>query len=198
MAATQADGSVLLQAHDVELAALSAAGDRRAFSELVRRHGSGVRVLLRRMGAAPALADAVAQEAFLAAYERIGDFRSEAPFQAWVRQIAARALVRRFLRGGGQFQDAGPAVKDAASAGETKSGDWDLDQALEGLSTLERICVGLCYGGGLPQSEAAEALKLPLGTLKSHLGRGLDELRRRLSATNEGVNPQSTERRGDG
>ena len=61
--------------HDVELAALAAAGDRPAFGELVRRHGAAVRGLLRRMGAEPSLADDIAQDAFLAAFERIVEFR---------------------------------------------------------------------------------------------------------------------------
>lgn len=61
--------------HDVELAALAAAGDRAAFGELVRRHGPAVRGLLRRMGAEPALADDLAQDAFLAAFEAIAEFR---------------------------------------------------------------------------------------------------------------------------
>ena len=51
--------------HDVELAALAAASDRRAFGELVRRHSSTVRALLRRMGAQPSLADDIAQDAFI-------------------------------------------------------------------------------------------------------------------------------------
>lgn len=60
--------------HDVELAALAAAGGRREFGELVRRHGSAVRGLLRRMGAEPALADDVAQDAFLQAFEKSAEF----------------------------------------------------------------------------------------------------------------------------
>ena len=76
--------------HDVELAGLASLGQRAAFGELVRRHGSAVRGLLRRMGADPALADDVAQDAFLAAFERIAEFRGEGTFQAWVKRIAAR------------------------------------------------------------------------------------------------------------
>ena len=79
--------------HDVELAALAAAGDRPAFGELVRRHGSAVRGLLRRMGAEPSLADDIAQDAFLAAFERVSEFRGEGTFSAWVRKIAARLYV---------------------------------------------------------------------------------------------------------
>ena len=82
----------------MELAALAAAGDRRAFGELVRRHGSAVRGLLRRMGAEPSLADDLAQDAFLAAFERIVEFRGEGTFAAWVKKIAARLYVRRWRK----------------------------------------------------------------------------------------------------
>ncbi|HEY9218198.1 MAG TPA: sigma factor, partial [Phenylobacterium sp.] len=74
--------------HDVELAGHAAAGDRRAFGELVRRHGSAVRGLLRRMGANPAEADDAAQDAFLAAFESITEFRGEGAFGGWVKRIA--------------------------------------------------------------------------------------------------------------
>src|SRR5580704_7449079 len=84
-------------AHDLELVALTATGGRAAFGELIRRHGSAVRGLLRRMGAA-ALADDVAQDAFLAAFEQISDFRGEGTFQAWVKRIAARLYVKRWRR----------------------------------------------------------------------------------------------------
>ena len=58
-------GKAMTALHDQELAALAAAGDRSAFGELVRRHNAGVRGLLMRMGADPATADDLAQDAFL-------------------------------------------------------------------------------------------------------------------------------------
>src|SRR5580692_4812821 len=85
-------------AHDLELVALTATGGRDAFGELIRRHGSAVRGLLRRMGADPALADDLAQDAFLAAFQQISDFRGEGTFQAWVKRIAARLYVKRWRR----------------------------------------------------------------------------------------------------
>ena len=84
--------------HDVELAGLAAGGGRREFGELVRRHGSAVRGLLRRMGAPPAEADDVAQDAFLIAFERIGEFRGQGAFAAWVRKIGARQYLRRLQK----------------------------------------------------------------------------------------------------
>src|SRR3982750_3259623 len=93
-----ANQSSLASLHDVELCSYAAAGERRAFGELVRRHGSAVRGLLRRMGAQAAEADDVAQDAFLMAFERISEFRAEGTFAGWVKRIAARAYLRRLQR----------------------------------------------------------------------------------------------------
>ncbi len=167
----------------MELAALAAAGDRRAFGELARRHVAGVRALLRRMGAQPALADDLAQDAFLLAFERMGDFRGEGAFAGWIKRIAARLYVRRWRRRG-RLEDA--TLADGWDAAETPavsaSDRLDLDAALADLGEAERMCVSLCFGAGLTHQEAADALGAPLGTVKSHVKRGLDKLRRRLGA----------------
>ncbi|HET9159063.1 MAG TPA: RNA polymerase sigma factor [Caulobacteraceae bacterium] len=166
--------------HDVELAALSAAGDRPAFGELVRRHGSSMRGLLRRMGAEASLADDLAQDAFLAAFERIAEFRGEGTFAAWVRRIAARLYIRRWKREALTHQFEGDP--DEPTGGEAASvSRLDLDEALKALSPAERMCVSLCYGAGMSHAEAAQALNTPLGTVKSHVKRGLDKLRLRLA-----------------
>jgi RNA polymerase sigma-70 factor (ECF subfamily) len=167
--------------HDVELCSHAALGERAAFGELVRRHGSAVRGVLRRMGAPPAEADDVAQDAFLTAFERIAEFRGEGTFAAWVKKIAARLYLRRLQRerklgalSAEAADDAPPARADADSA-------IDLDGALKTLGAAERMCVTMCFGAGLSHTEAAEALNLPLGTVKSHVKRGLDKLRARLA-----------------
>ncbi|WP_304176969.1 RNA polymerase sigma factor [Phenylobacterium aquaticum] len=168
--------------HDVELATLAATGERRAFGELVRRHGSAVRGLLRRMGAAPAEADDTAQDAFLAAFEGIAEYRGEGAFAGWVKRIAARQYLRRLQR---ERRLADLAI--AAEEGEPvashpdAAGRIDLDEALKTLTASERLCVTMCYGAGLSHAEAAEALNLPLGTVKSHVKRGLEKLRARLA-----------------
>ncbi|MDQ0464020.1 RNA polymerase sigma-70 factor (ECF subfamily) [Caulobacter ginsengisoli] len=180
--------------HDVELAALSAAGDRPAFGELVRRHGSAVRGLLRRMGAQASLADDLAQDAFLAAFESIAEFRGEGTFSAWVRRIAARLYVKRW-RKDGRLEFAQDLSDDSqaeiGSGGEGAAASRiDLDEALKGLGETERMCISLCYGAGLSHAEAAEALNAPLGTVKSHVKRGLDKLRSRLAPPEGGSGRQ--------
>ena len=169
--------------NDMELAALAAAGDRRAFGELARRHVAGVRALLRRMGADAALADDLAQDAFLVAFERMGDFRGEGAFAGWVKRIAARLYLKR--RRGALRLEEGLEPDDrawGASEAPLHADRLDLDEALRGLSGAERVCVSLCFGAGLTHAEAAEALGAPLGSVKSHVRRGLDKLRRRMGA----------------
>jgi RNA polymerase sigma-70 factor (ECF subfamily) len=170
-------------AHDLELVALSAAGSPSAFGELVRRHGAAVRGLLRRMGADGALADDLAQDAFLAAYEQIAEFRGDGAFQAWVKRIAARLYVKRWRKDARTDLMAEPPDAGAPNGPGDRGLDsrLDLDQALRLLSPAERICVSLCYGAGLSHSEAALALNSPLGTVKSHVKRGLDKLRDHLA-----------------
>lgn len=171
----------LTSRHDVELAALSAAGDRAAFGELVRRHGASVRGLLRRMGAPASEADDIAQDAFLVAFERVADFRGQGTFAAWVRKIAARQYLRRLQREKRIASlTAAEEIAGIAPAADT-AGRIDLDDALRFLTAAERICVSMCYGAGLSHVEAADALNLPLGTVKSHVKRGLDKLRARLA-----------------
>ncbi len=172
----------LTSLHDVELATLAATGDRAAFGELVRRHGSGVRGLLRRMGCAPATADDVAQDAFLAAFERVAEFRGEGTFAGWVKKIAARLYLRRLQkerRLAGLAAEAADMTEPAMQS--EAAGRIDLDEALKSLGEAERLCVSMCYGAGLSHAETAEALNMPLGTVKSHVKRGLEKLRTRLA-----------------
>jgi len=172
--------------HDVELCARAAAGERRAFGELVRRHGSAIRHLLRRMGAQAAEADDVAQDALLAAFERIAEFRGEGTFAGWVKRIAARQYLRRLQREKRLTAIAAEEGRDEAdSAGGDAEHHMDLEEALKALSQAERLCVSMCYGAGLSHGEAAEALNLPLGTVKSHVKRGLDKLRARLAPSGD-------------
>jgi RNA polymerase sigma-70 factor (ECF subfamily) len=176
--------------HDVELAAQAAGGDRLAYGELVRRHGSAVRGLLRRMGADSATADDLAQDAFMAGFEQVAEFRGDGTFGAWIKKIAARLYLKRVKREARLiFSDSIEpleeiSVKDASGDAASRI---DLDEALKSLSRGERLCVSLCYGADWSHSEAAEALNIPIGTVKSHVKRGLDKLRAKLARPEEGA-----------
>ena len=146
------------------------------------RKGPAVAALLRGRGPDAATPNDVAQDAFLAAFERIAEFRGEGAFAGWVKKIAARLYLRRFRKAVRLDFSAEPEVEPAPSHEAASNRRIDLDEALKVLSPNERVCVSLCYGGGLSHAEAAEALNAPLGTVKSHVKRGLDKLRERLAA----------------
>lgn len=182
--------------HDVQLAALAAAGDRRAFGELVRRHGSAVRGLLRRLGADPATADDIAQDAFLVGFEQIADYRGEGAFAGWIKKTAARLYLRRVRREARFVLTEAPADETPIrSDGPAATADrLDLDEALKHLSKAERLCVSLCYGADWSHAEAAEVLNIPLGTVKSHVKRGLDKLRTRMAPPSGDLSNDSARR----
>jgi len=168
----------LIDLHDVELAAMAAAGGRREFGELVRRHNSSVRGLLRRMGAQTSEADDVSQDAFILAFQRCAEFRGEGTFSSWVKRIAARLYLKRKAKEARYIEE---VVDDEAAISPDRAGLVDLDEALKHLNACERICVSLCHGAGMSHAEIAVAMNLPLGTVKSHVKRGLAKLRAQLA-----------------
>lgn len=180
---TGRDGE-MAAASDFELAALSARGDRAAFGVLAERAAPVAFDLLRRMGAQKALAEDLAQDAMIAALKGIAGYRGDAPFAAWVMRIAARLYFKRYAKDARMELMAEPVDPDQGSGeGETRSQQrLDLDRALTHLSIGERTCVSLCHGVGMTHDEIAAMTGLPLGTVKSHVNRGMTKLRRLMAA----------------
>jgi RNA polymerase sigma-70 factor (ECF subfamily) len=85
---------------EVRLVLLAMAGGEAAFRVLVARHQAGVRALMRRTCGDAALADDLAQEAFLKAWLNIGKLRAPEGFAAWVRRIAVNAAIDAARRRG--------------------------------------------------------------------------------------------------
>ena len=160
---------------------LARAGDRDAFSELVRRRQSWIRNLMRRCCGDTTLADDLAQQAFLQALRKIRLVRQPQGFGAWLKRIAINIWLQHLrandaLRGADEYDDT-QLVQQATSGVAL-----DLDRALETLSKPERLCVVLSYNEGMTHGEIADLTKLPLGTVKSHIRRGTQRLQQFLSA----------------
>ena len=158
--------------------------DQHAFGELVRRHQSAVRGLLRQLTRTDvALADDLAQETFLRAYKHIRSFRGEARFSTWLYRIAYncfREEARRRKEFVGidekeQQQEPDPQVRDPALR-------HDLMYALNLLPLHERSAILLCCQNGLTHDEAARVLEIPIGTVKTNVLRGREKLKRALAA----------------
>lgn len=170
-----------MAASDEELVALVlAARDRAAFGELVRRHQAMVRAMLMRMCRDHALADDLAQEAFIRAFDKIDAFKGQGSFKAWLCRIAYTEFLMhaRKRRSSQRTAEAfGREAEERSEAPAMAGQSLDLDRALATLKEDERVCVILCYANGLTHAEAAQVTGLPLGTVKSHVNRGRDKLK---------------------
>src|SRR5437868_1487852 len=148
------------------------AKDVAAFSALVRQHQSQVRGLLLRLTRNDsALADDLAQESFLEAWRGIAGFRGESKFSTWLYRIAySRFLMQARKRKLDEPLDDWDGEAPSGEAGANAR--IDLERAMARLSAAERGALTLSFALGLSHTEAAEALDMPLGTLKSHVLRG--------------------------
>jgi RNA polymerase sigma-70 factor, ECF subfamily len=164
------------------------AGDRGAFEELVRTHQHRIYALALRMLGNAAEAQDVAQEAFLRAHRGIAEFRGEARLSTWLYAIASRLCLnrlagseRRLTRHGEEtltrLPDGRPGPDQTLERGEIEEA---LHRAIGELAEERRIVVILRDVEGLAYEEIAEALELPIGTVRSRLHRARLDLKEKL------------------
>lgn len=163
------------------LNARAAAGDRKAFSQLVLRHERRLRAFLAR-AAGSALADDLAQETFLRAWRRARQFDSRGNYAAWLYRIGWRLFLDdRRRRGLDSRTWAGAALlAPNVSHDPDSSMRVDIGAAIDRLDPVERAALQLCEGEGWTHAEAARILQTPLGTLKSVVSRAKRNLRASL------------------
>ena len=166
---------------DAALIAAIAQGSDLAFNRLLDRRQQAVRTFLRGVTTGGVEdADDLAQETFLSVWKHARSFRGGS-VQSWLLSIAWRKATdsrRRWSRGRGRdeaWQDMTDGEQEPPAGAEDLLA---LRQALATLSPDQKAAVMLCLGCGLTHDEAAEALALPLGTVKSHVLRGRERLRR--------------------
>ena len=159
------------------LAREAAKGDTAAFGLLVRWHQSRLRGFLMRLTKGNgALADDLAQDTFLEAYRKIGQFGSD-NFFGWLCAIAWSRYLMEARKRKLESLDEQPDMADDAPEPENASlVRHDLETAMAQLHPMQRAALTLCFALGLSNEEAAKALNIPLGTLKSHVGRGRAKL----------------------
>jgi RNA polymerase sigma factor (sigma-70 family) len=175
-------GAAFGQAAEAAVVALAMSGDRRAFTELVRRRQSWLRNLLRRLCRDPALADDLAQEVFVRAWRSLPTLRSVAAFGAWLRRLAVNTWLAHLRSAPPPAVPLDSVEFSVPTHPGTASEQLDLDHALERLSRDERLCVVLAYNEGMSHGEITAVTGLPLGTVKSHVRRGAERLRTLLDA----------------
>lgn len=157
------------------------ARDRIAFAELVRRRESWLRALLRKLSGDPQLADDLAQETFLRAWQRLGRLREPRAFGAWLRRLAVNLFIDARRLKQADFAEVGALdalATSQPSPSEAVQSELDLERALALLAPAERLCIVLNLGEGMSHAEIEQATAIPLGTVKSHILRGTTKLRR--------------------
>ena len=180
---------------DEALVALVARGDEDALAELYDRVGRVAYGLALRVLRDERHAEDAVQEAFLQVWRSAATFRAErAKASTWILTLVHRRavdLVRREER-----RQADPLTDDSAAGvapEETEEAAWlrfereRVQAALKQLPDVQREALELAYYGGFSQSELAERLGVPLGTIKSRMFAGLARLRELLDdSTQEG------------
>jgi RNA polymerase sigma-70 factor (ECF subfamily) len=176
-------------------------GDMQAFGSLVAKYQDRLYNVILRMCPRAADAEELAQEAFLKAMERIGQFRGQSRFYTWLFRIAANLTISHRRRGGrlkfqsltapdemdspqadgvtaalAEHRSPGPVA--AAISAETGR---RVDEALAQLDEEFRVVVVLRDIEDMDYTDMAEVLDVPIGTVKSRLHRARIMLRERLA-----------------
>jgi RNA polymerase sigma-70 factor, ECF subfamily len=168
------------EATDGELILRTGHGDRGAFEVLYQRYARSVFGLaLRRLGDRGRAEDAV-QETFASVWRGARSYRPErGPGGPWIYAVARNAIVDRSRARNEPAVEAPeqeshePGPPEHAEASWTA---WRIHRALEELSDNERAVIELAYWSGLSQSEVAEYLAIPLGTVKTRTRAALARL----------------------
>jgi RNA polymerase sigma-70 factor, ECF subfamily len=166
---------------DAELLARVGEHDREAFELLYGRYVRPVLSLaLRKLGDRGHAEDAV-QEAFAAIWRSASTYRPErGAAGGWLYTVARNAIVDRVRRNGppadAELPELASGEPGPAQQAEDAEVSWRVHRALEELQPREREVIELAYWSGMSQSEVAEYLGLPLGTVKTRTRSGLARL----------------------
>jgi RNA polymerase sigma-70 factor (ECF subfamily) len=173
-------------ANERELVERCRRGDEGAFQELVERYKDLVFALIARTVQDRSRAEDLAQDVFLRIHRGLPYFRGEARLSTWIYRIVANVCLH-------DHAQAAPAISlddDATrgrvdpSAADRRFGDLELrdrlEKAIARLPANYRLLVAAHYLKGVQYEDLAEALQLPLGTVKTQLYRAKQQLRRLL------------------
>ncbi|MSR40683.1 MAG: sigma-70 family RNA polymerase sigma factor [Phycisphaerales bacterium] len=170
------------------------AGDREAIADLIRAHHRPVEMFLLRLCGRPDLAEDLAQEAFMRVMRSLDRFDERFRFSTWLFTIAKRLLVNNLqkmkptsdsdlveLRAAAYST---PASENEAQE-EARLGRGMLDTALSALEEPQLEIVLLFHQQGWPVHRIAAQLKMPEGTIKSHLFRARRKMLGAIEAQQE-------------
>jgi RNA polymerase sigma-70 factor (ECF subfamily) len=165
---------------DSELIRRVGDGDRDAFEVLYRRYARLVYGLALRRLRDRGLAEDAVQETFASIWRSASSYRADrGPGAPWLYAVARNAIVDR-IRGQARAATRVPAdpVSDAGPEERAETGwvAWQVHRAFMELPETERTVLELAYWAGLSQSQIADFLGIPLGTVKTRTRSGLSRM----------------------
>jgi RNA polymerase sigma-70 factor (ECF subfamily) len=160
-------------------------GDEGAFQELVEEHRSLVFALIARVIPDRSRAEDAAQDVFLRMYRGLPYFRGESRLSTWIYRIVANVCAQEAARRPAPASlDDDRARPVLPAAADRQFSDLELRERLEKaiarLPPNQRLLVAAHYLEGIQYEDLAEALDIPMGTVKTHLYRAKQQLRRLL------------------
>jgi RNA polymerase sigma-70 factor (ECF subfamily) len=169
---------------DEDLIARTLDHDENAYDQLMRRHANPVRLLIAHYFQDRTLVDDLAQETFAKAYFALKDYRGNAPFIFWLKQIAVRLCMDELRRRKSQrelvttLEQRGPGRPAARNPAERLNARLFLNELLSNLSPVDRMILILLDGEGHSVAEVAQLTGLTRANVKVRAFR----IRRRLRA----------------
>lgn len=178
-------------ADEQQLVAQAREGNNEAFRILVERHMKHAYNVAYRFVGNHDGAEDIAQEAFMRAHASLRSFRGESEFGTWLYRITTNIALNHATQKRRSEQRMEPMTIAATVASSDHDRTQDLDRrgyierALHELPTLQRAVVILRHLDGLSSKQVSRILKCSEGTVKTHLFRGLNKLRKKLEFLNE-------------
>lgn len=172
----------MTRSEDHQLVARVVSGeDTEAFGELVRRHQSHVRNFLRKLSGDYSLADDLAQDTFMHAWDKLQTYSGKGSFIGWLLKVAYTTFLqskRKSKRYAEVLEEVGYVtdVEERTSAPPVEEAG-DLERFLAVLTEEERAIMVMSYACGLSHREISDATDMPVGTVKSVIFRGKEKIR---------------------
>ena len=172
----------MTRSEDHQLVARVVSGqDVDAYGELVRRHQSHVRNFLRKLTGDFTLADDLAQDCFMHAWDKLQTYSGKGSFIGWLLKVAYTTFLqskRKSKRYAEILAEVGHATEAESRHYDVQSDEiGDLDRFLAVLTDEERAIMVMSYACGLSHREISEATAMPVGTVKSVIFRGKEKIR---------------------
>jgi RNA polymerase sigma-70 factor (ECF subfamily) len=171
-----------------ELVQKALAGDERAFRKMLESHYTLIYSVVRGVAGQGAETDDIVQEVFIKIFRALGDFRGESRLSTWIYRIARNEALNAMDRRQPQvipiedcmeLPDSGESPEESL---RRRMSGKRLERFMERLDEHQRVAIELRYAGEKSYEEIADAMGIPIGTVKTYIYRAKLSLKRMMTA----------------